>query len=62
MRPRFGWSWLLIGTRGRISLGLGVRLAGKSYADMLDELGRRGIATIRLEPGELERELAGSPH
>lgn len=47
---------------GRISLGLAARLAGKSYAEMMDELGRRGIATIRLEPGELERELAGFPH
>jgi hypothetical protein len=25
---------------------------------MIDELGRRDIAVIRLEPGELERELA----
>jgi hypothetical protein len=25
---------------------------------MIDALGARGIATIRLEPGELERELA----
>lgn len=44
--------------RGRVSLGLAARLAGLGYADMLDELGRRGVATIRLEPGELERELA----
>jgi hypothetical protein len=25
---------------------------------MIDELGRRGIDTIRITPGELERELA----
>lgn len=47
---------------GRISLGLAARLAGKTYGEMMDELGQRGIATIRLEPGELERELAGFPH
>lgn len=44
--------------RNQISLGLAARLAGLTYVDMLDELGRRGIATIRLTPGELDRELA----
>ena len=34
------------------------RIAGLAYSEMIDELGRRGIATIRLAPGELERELA----
>lgn len=42
----------------RISLGLAARIAGLRYRDMMDELGRRGIAVIRLAPGELERELA----
>jgi predicted HTH domain antitoxin len=42
----------------QISLGVATRIAGLSYSEMIDELGRRGIATIRLEPGELERELA----
>lgn len=44
--------------REQISLGLAARLAGLSYSGAIDELGRRGIAVIRLAPGELERELA----
>jgi predicted HTH domain antitoxin len=43
---------------GEISLGRAARIAGMAYSDMLDELGRRDIATIRLAPGELGRELA----
>ena len=42
----------------QISLGVAARIAGVAYSEMIDELGRRGIAVIRLEPGELERELA----
>lgn len=42
----------------QISLGVAARIAGLSYSEMIDALGARGIATIRLEPGELERELA----
>jgi prevent-host-death family protein len=44
--------------REQISLGVAARIAGLSYSEMIDELGRRGIASIRLAPGELERELA----
>jgi predicted HTH domain antitoxin len=44
--------------REQISLGMAARIAGLSYSEMIDELGRRGIAVIRLEPGEMERELA----
>jgi predicted HTH domain antitoxin len=44
--------------RGQISLGRAAEIAGLAYGDMMDELGRRGIATLRLRPGELERELA----
>ncbi len=44
--------------RDQISLGLAARIAGMAYSDMIDELGRRGIATIRLQTGDLERELA----
>lgn len=44
--------------REQISLGRAAEIAGLAYGDMMDELGRRGIATIRLQPGELERELA----
>ena len=44
--------------RDQISLGLAARIAGLCYSDMIDALGRRGIATIRLQPGDLERELA----
>lgn len=42
----------------QISLGAAARIAGLSYSEMIDALGARGIATIRLEPGDLERELA----
>lgn len=42
----------------QISLGVAARIAGLPYSEMIDELGRRDIAVIRLEPGELERELA----
>jgi predicted HTH domain antitoxin len=42
----------------QISLGRAAEIAGLAYADMMDELGRRGIATLRLRPGELDRELA----
>jgi predicted HTH domain antitoxin len=42
----------------QISLGMAARIAGLSYSGMIDELGRREISVIRLEPGELERELA----
>ncbi|MCZ2089403.1 MAG: UPF0175 family protein [Burkholderiales bacterium] len=42
----------------QISLGRAAEIAGLAYADMMDELGRRGIATMRLRPGDLERELA----
>ena len=42
----------------QISLGRAAAIAGLGYGEMMDELGRRGIATIRLQPGELERELA----
>ena len=42
----------------QISLGLSAQIAGLSYSEMIDELGRREIAVIRLQPGQLERELA----
>jgi predicted HTH domain antitoxin len=41
-----------------VSLGRAAEIAGLSYADMLDELGSRGVATFKLQPGDLERELA----
>lgn len=41
----------------QISLGLAAQLAGLAYSEMVDELGRRGIATIRLDAGDLQREL-----
>ena len=44
--------------REQLSLGLAARIAGLSYSEMIDELGRREIAVIRLGPEELERELA----
>lgn len=44
--------------REQISLSLAARLAGLSYSEMIEELGRRQISVIRLAPGDLERELA----
>jgi len=44
--------------REEISLGMAARIAGLSYSEMIDELGRREIDTIRITPEELERELA----
>lgn len=44
--------------REEITLGTAARIAGISYSEMVDELGRREIATIRTTPEELERELA----
>lgn len=41
-----------------ISLERAARIAGLSCSETIDEFGRRGIATIRLTPEELERELA----
>ena len=48
--------------REHISLGTAARMAGLAYSEMIDELGRRNIAVIKLEPGELERELAAFGH
>lgn len=44
--------------REQISLSTAARMAGLSYSEMIDELGRRGVSVIRLSAGELERELA----
>ena len=44
--------------RELISLERAARIAGLSYSETIDEFGRRHIATIRLTPDELERELA----
>jgi predicted HTH domain antitoxin len=41
-----------------ISLGRAAEIAGVAYSEMMDELGRRGIATLRLQAGDLEREVA----
>lgn len=44
--------------REHVSLGLAAQIAGLSYGEMVDELGRRRIPVIRMAPGELDRELA----
>ena len=46
----------------RISLERAAHIAGLSSSETIDEFGRRGIATIRLAPGDLERELAAIGH
>jgi hypothetical protein len=58
-RARCGWTLpARLYDSEQISLGVAARIAGLSYSEMIDALGARGIATIRLEPGELQRELA----
>ena len=42
----------------KISLGQGAKLAGMSHSAFIDLLGSLRIPVARLEPGELERELA----
>ena len=44
--------------REQISLGTAARMAGLAYSEMIDELGRRKIAVIRVGLDDLERELA----
>jgi predicted HTH domain antitoxin len=44
--------------RAQVGLGLAAQIAGLSYGEMVDELGRRGIAVVRPAAGELDRELA----
>ena len=44
--------------REEISLGTAARIAGLSYSELIDELGRREIDTIRITPEQLERDLA----
>lgn len=44
--------------RELISLERAARIAGLSCSETIDEFGRRDIATIRLTPEELGRELA----
>lgn len=43
--------------REQVSLGRASMIAGLACSEMIDELGKRGIAAIRLGQGELEREL-----
>lgn len=53
--------WLELAARlydsEQLSLGLAARIAGLSYSEMIDELGRRGIPVVRYPPEELNREL-----
>lgn len=43
--------------QGQISLGQAAGIAGVPYGDMINELGRRGIATVRYSADELAQEL-----
>lgn len=43
--------------RDQISLGLAAQIAGVSYSEMVDELGRRGIPIVRYSTEELTKEL-----
>ena len=42
----------------QVSLGRAARIAGLSYSERIDELGRRNIDVVRYSTEELERELA----
>jgi prevent-host-death family protein len=42
----------------QVSLGRAARIAGLSYSEMIDELGRRNIDVVRYSVEELKRELA----
>lgn len=44
--------------REEVSLGTAARIAGMSYSEMIDELGRRDIDVVRYSVDELKRELA----
>lgn len=44
--------------REQISLGRAAEIAGLSYSEMIDELGRRNIDVVRYSVDELDRELA----
>jgi len=43
--------------RDQISLGLAAQIAGLSYSEMVDELGRREIPVVRYSSDELAKEL-----
>lgn len=42
----------------QIGLDVAAHVAGLAYSEMVGELGRCSIDVIRLEPGELERDLS----
>lgn len=42
----------------QLSLGLAARVAGLSYSQMVDELGKRQIAVVRYSTEDLDRELS----
>ena len=42
----------------QIGLGRAARIAGLSYSEMINELGRRQIDVVRYSTAELDRELA----
>ena len=44
--------------RDVLSLGLAAKVAGLSYSQMIDELGRRQIPVVRYSVEDLDRELA----
>ena len=44
--------------RDLLSLGLAAKVAGLSYSQMIDELGRRQIPVVRYGVEDLDRELA----
>ena len=43
--------------RDQISLGLASKIAGLSYSEMIDELGRRGIPVVRYDANDMAKEL-----
>lgn len=44
--------------RDHLSLGLAAKVAGLSYSEMIDELGRRQVPVVRYDIDDLNRELS----
>ena len=49
---------VLLYERDQLGLGLAAKVAGLSYSQMIDELGRRQIAVVRYDAEDLDRELS----
>jgi predicted HTH domain antitoxin len=48
---------IMLYERDLVSLGLAAKVAGLGYSQMIDELGRRGIAVVRYSTADMDEEL-----